>query len=60
MEPKYALDTKGKLWTDPQWTVLPSRLWSELCEEDLLHLFDDGELSGASMLLDRGAGCSCL
>ena len=28
--------------------------------EDLLEHFDDGILCGASMLLERGAECSCL
>ena len=28
--------------------------------EDLLNDFDDGALCGASMMLDRGAECSCL
>ena len=28
--------------------------------EDLLEHFDDGVLCGASMVLDRGAECSCL
>ena len=28
MEPKYAFSREGKLWTDPQWKVLPSRLCS--------------------------------
>ena len=28
MEPKYAFSREGKLWTDPHWKVLPSRLCS--------------------------------
>ena len=67
---------KGKLWTDPQWKIIPSRFCSFLAHftelvprrdmrqnflvEDLLEHFDDGTLRGASMFLDRGAKCSCL
>ena len=67
---------KGKLWDGPQWKVLPSCLCSFLAHfpelvprrdmrqnflvEDLLGSFDDVALCGASMLLDRGAECSCL
>ena len=76
MEPGYAFTREGKLWTDPQWKVLPSRLRSFLAHftelvpmrdmrqnflvEDLLEHFDDGALCGASMFLDCGAECSCL
>eukprot|EP00435_Cladocopium_sp_Y103_P055023 s2970_g18.t1 len=75
-EPKYAINSDGKLWDDPQWKVLPSRLCSlvafftqlvslkgmrqNFLVEDLLEHFDDGTLCGASMFLDRGAECSCL
>ena len=70
------LSSEGKLWTDPQWKILPSRFCSFLADfaglvprrdmrqnfliEDLLEHFDDGTLSGASMFLDHGAECSCL
>ena len=76
LEAEYAFNTEGKLWNDPQWKVLPSRLCSFLAHftdlvprrdmrqnlivEDLLGHFDDGALCGASMFLDRGAECSCL
>ena len=75
-EPKYAISHEGKLWNDPQWKTLPSRLcyfvahftelvpWTDMRQnflvEDLLDDFDDGALCGASMMLDRGAECSCL
>ena len=75
-EPKYAFDSTGKLWTDPQWKVLPTRFCDFLARftelvprrdmrqnlliEDLLEHYDDGVLCGASMFLDRGAECSCL
>ena len=65
MEPKYAFSRDGKLWTDPQWNVLPSRLcsfiahftqlvpWNDMRQnfliQDLLHYYDDGALCGASM-----------
>ena len=76
MEPEYAFINEGKLWTDPQWKILPSRFCSFLAHftelvpirdmrqnflvEDLLEHFDDGTLCGASMFLDRGSECSCL
>jgi len=75
-EPRYAFTHEGKLWNDPQWKTLPSRLcsfvahftqlvpWKDMRQnflvEDLLSDFDDGALCGASMLLDRGAECSRL
>ena len=65
MEPEYAFSTEGKLWTDPQWKILPSHFCSFLARftelvpirdmrqnflvEDLLEHFDDGTLCGASM-----------
>ena len=76
MEPEYAFSNEGKLWTDPQWKILPSRFCSLLAHftelvpirdmrqnflvEDLLEHFDVGTLCGASMFLDRGAQCACL
>ena len=76
LDPEYNLSSEGRLWTDPQWTILPSRFCSFLAYftglvprrdmrqnflvEDLLKHFDDGVLCGASMFLDRGAECSCL
>ena len=30
MEPEYAFSNEGKLWTDPQWKILPSRFCSFL------------------------------
>ena len=30
MEPEYAFNNEGKLWTDPQWKILPSRFCSFL------------------------------
>ena len=76
MEPEYALNKEGKLWTDPQWRVLPSRYCSFLARftelvpmrdmrqnflvDNLLELCDGEALRGASMFLDRGAECSCL
>ena len=75
-EPRYAFKSEAKLWTDPQWKVLPQRFCSFLAHftelvpgrdmrqnflvEDLLEHFGDGALCGASMCLDRGAECSCL
>ena len=75
MEPKHAFSKEGKLWTDPQRKVLPSRLFSFIARftqlvpwkdmrqnflmEDILHQFDDGALCGASMFLDSAAECSC-
>ena len=59
-EPRYAFDSKGKLWTDPQWKILPTRLCNFLAHftelvprrdmrqnflvEDLLEHYDDGVL----------------
>ena len=76
MEPQHAFSREGKLWTDPQWKILPSRLcsfiahftqlvpWEDMRQnflfEDLLNYYDDGAWCGASMFLDRGAECSCL
>ena len=76
LEPQHAFQREGKLWTDPQWKVLPSHLcsfiahftqlvpWKDMRQyflfEDLLEHFDDGALCGTSMFLDRGAECSCL
>ena len=71
MEPEYAFNNEGKLWTNPQWKVLPSRphfteivptrdMRQNFLVEDLLEHFDDGALCGASMFLDRGAECSYL
>ena len=73
LDPEYGLSNEGKLWTDPQWKVLPSRFCSFLAlftglvprrdmrqnflVEDVLEHFDDGTLCGASMFLDRGAEC---
>ena len=36
------------------------KTWQNFLFEDLLNHHDDGALCGASMFLDRGAGCSCL
>ena len=48
LEPQHAFQTEGKLWTDPQWKVLPSHLssfiphftylvpWNILMEEDIV------------------------
>ena len=74
--PEYAFRTGRKPWSDPQWKQLPSRLCAFVITfmfgyrsqdyrqcplvEDLLQDFDDGALCGASLLLDRGAQCSCL
>ena len=76
MEPEYAFSNEGKLWTDPQGKILPSRFCSFLAQftelvpirdmrhnflvEDLLEHFHDGTLCGAPMFLDCGAECSCL
>ena len=76
MEPQHPFKREGKLWSDPQWRVLPSRLcsftahftqiapWKKMRQnflfEDLLDHHDDGALCGTSMFLDRGAECSCL
>ena len=76
MEPQHAFKREGKLWSDPQWKVLPSRLcsfiahftqlvpWRDMRQnflfEDLLDHYDDGALCGTSMFSDRGAECSCL
>ena len=76
MEPQHVFRREGKLWTDPQWKILPSRLCSFIAHftrlvpwkgmrqnflfEDLLNHCDDGALCGASMFLDRGAACSYL
>ena len=76
MEPRHAFSREGKLWTDPQWKILPSRLcsfiahftqlvpWKDMKQnflfEDLLNHYDDGALCGTSVFLDRGAECSCL
>ena len=76
LEPQHAFKREGKLWTDPQWKVLPSHLCSFIAQftqlvplrdmgqcfllEDLLDHFDDGALCGTAMFLDRGAECSCL
>ena len=76
VETKYAFNRERKLWTDPQWKILPSCLrsfiahfaqlvpWKDVRQnflmEDLLSHYDDGALSGASMYLDRGAECTCL
>ena len=73
MEPQHAFSSEGKLWKDPQWKILPSRLcsfiahftqvvtWKDMRQnflfEDLLDHYDDGALCGASMFLDRGAEC---
>ena len=73
LEPEYAFNREGKLWDNPQWNVLPSRLCSFLARftelvprrdmrqnflvEDLLEHFDNGALCGAAMFLDRGAEC---
>ena len=67
MEPQHAFSREGKLWTDPQWKILPSRLcsfiahftqlvpWEDMRHnflfEDLLNHYDDGALCGASMFL---------
>ena len=76
MEPQHPFKREGKLWSDPVWRVLPSRLcsftahftqiapWKKMRQnflfEDLLDHHDDGALCGTSMFLDRGAECSCL
>ena len=76
VETKYAFNRERKLWTDPQWKILPLCLrsfiahfaqlvpWKDMRQnflmEDLLSHYDDGALSGASMYLDRGAECTCL
>ena len=59
-EPKYAFESKGKLWTDPQWKILPTRFCDVLARftelvprrdmrqnflvKDLLEHYDDGVL----------------
>ena len=76
LEPEQAFNQEGKLWTDPQWKVIPSHLcsflahftqlvpWKDMRQcflfEDLLNHYDDGALCGASMFLDREPECSCL
>ena len=71
MEPQHAFKKEGKLWSDPQWKVLPSRLclfiaqftqlvpWKDMRQnflfEDLLDHDDDGALCGTSMFF--GAWC---